>query len=325
MRAVLVDPSSGSLTLTDRPDPVPGPGQLLVRVRAAGLNRADLFARTGAYRVGDPTRAPQPFLGGGELAGEIEGVGPDVQGWEPGQRVMAMGHGWCDVAVVDAGLALPVPDSYSWEEAGGTPVTLLTAHDALRTNGRWAPGDSVLIHAVSSGVGVAALRLAHALGASLIMGTSRSPAKLAALQELGLHVGIDLEHESVPGVVARHTDGGVDVVVDNIGASVLGATIEAAAVRARIVQVGRLGGRHATLDLDELARKRISLVGVTFRTRTRDERAEIVRACQADVGDALAAGRLRPVVAQAFPLAEVEAALDALARDQHVGKLVLVA
>lgn len=325
MRAVVVDPASGSVTVSERADPRPGPGQLLVRVRAAGLNRADLYARTGSYRVGDPTVPPQAFVGGGELAGEVEAVGEGVTGWQPGQRVMAMGRGWAELAVVDADVALPVPEGARWEEAGGTPVALLTAHDALRTNGRWAPGESLLIHAVTSGVGVMALRLAKVLGASPVLGTTRSPHKLAQLAELGLDVGIDLGTEELAEVVARHTDGrGVDVVMDNVGAPVLGPTIEAAAVLARIVQVGRLGGRHAEIDLDELARKRISLVGVTFRTRTAHERAEIVRACLADVGEALAAGRLRPLVHDVFPLSRVEAAMDALAGDRHVGKLVLV-
>jgi NADPH:quinone reductase len=325
MRAVVVDPSEASLTLTEQPDPQPGPGQLLVRVRAAGLNRADLYARTGAYRVGDPSRAPTPFVGGGELAGEVEAIGPEVEGWQVGQRVMAMGQGWAELAVINADVALPVPEGATWQEAGGTPVTLLTAHDALRTNGRWSEGESVLIHAVTSGVGVMALRLAVALGAPVVLGTTRSPHKLAPLGPLGLTAGIDLRTESLPQAVAAHTDGaGADVVVDNIGASVLGPTIDAAAIGARIVQVGRLGGRHAELDLDELARKRISLVGVTFRTRSPRERAAVVRACLADVGDALEAGLLRPTVTGVFPLDQAEAALEALSRDEHVGKLVLI-
>lgn len=324
MRAVIVDPSSGSLTLEDRPDPSPGPGQLLVAVRAAGLNRADLLARTGGYRVGDPTRVPRPFVGGGELAGEVAAVGDGVERWRIGQRVMAMGPGWAELAVIDADVAIPVPDGYAWEEAGASPVTMLTAHDALRTNGGWQPGESILIHAVTSGVGVAALRLAAHLGAPLVMGTTRSPAKLAQLEALGLHVGIDVTTEALAEAVRRHADGGVDVVIDNIGASVLADTIDAAAIRGRIVQVGRLGGRRGELDLDELARKRIRLIGVTFRTRTAQERADVVRACLADVGGALAAGHLRPIVDGVFRFDGVEAAQEALGRNEHVGKLVLV-
>jgi NADPH2:quinone reductase len=326
MRAAIVDPQSRSLEIREVPDPEARAGELLVRVRAAGLNRADLAARSGAYRVGvRPTSPSGPFVGGGELAGEVVAVGSGVSGWSPGDRVMAMGAGYAELARVDARLALPVPASYGWEEAGTTPVALLTAHDALVTNGALREGESVLVHAASSGVGVTALKLARHKRAGTVFGTSRSGWKLERLRDQGLDVGIDTTRESIPAVVHAHTaQRGVDLVVDNIGAGVLGATLEAAAIRARIVQVGRLGGRRDELDLDELARRRISLIGVTFRTRSAEERALVVARCLEDVGDVLAAGAFRPLVDRTFKLDEVEAAQRALAENAHVGKIALV-
>lgn len=326
MRAAVIDPAVGSLTLTEVPDPSPRPGQLLVRVRAAGLNRADLAARAGTYVVGAGGRPPRPTTAGAELAGEVLAVGDGVEGWSVGDRVMAQGAGYAELAAVDARLALPAPAALSWEEAGSLPVALLTMHDALVTNGRWAPGESVLVHAVTSGVGVVGAQLALHLGAPLVLGTSRTPAKRERLAEL---LGDERVALCDPGelvtVAAERTDGrGVDVAIDNVGAAVIADTVTAAAILGRIVQVGRLGGRHGTFDLDELARKRVSLIGVTFRTRTPEERFAVVRATLDHVGDAVAAGVLRPPIHATYPLAEAEAAQEALARDEHLGKLVLV-
>ena len=235
---------------------------------------------------------------------------------------MGLGRGYAELACVERRLLLPVPEPFSWAEAGATPIALLTAHDALITNGRLAPGESVLIQAVTSGVGTMATSMARQLGAGTILGTSRSAEKLAQLDaEL---VGIDVTARDVLDVVERETGGmGADVILDNVGASVLAQNVAAAAIRGRIVQIGRLGGASAELDLEELARKRISLTGVTFRTRSGEERAEVVRSCLADLGDALAAGELRPTIERSFALEEAEQAQDTLARNQHVGKLVL--
>lgn len=331
MRAVQIDPSERALRVVDLPDPVVGPGQLLVRVRAAGLNRADLIARAGRYVVGTsaagaPPPVAKPFTGGGELAGEVVAVGDGVTGWSVGDRVMSQGLGYAELAVVNAALAMPVPESLSWEEAGALPVALLTMHDALVTNGRWQPGESVCVHAVTSGVGVVGAQMALLLGAPLVLGTSRSADKRAAvsayLDDARL-VAVD-PAELVTEARARTEGRGVDVTLDNVGANVLEATLETSAILGRIVQIGRLGGRTGTLDLDELARKRVSLIGVTFRTRTAQERQAVRDAAWRDLGDAVMAGRLRPLVHDSFPLAEAAAAQDALAADGHVGKLVLV-
>jgi NADPH:quinone reductase-like Zn-dependent oxidoreductase len=327
MRAILVDPARHVLEAASVPDPTPGEGQLLVRVRAAGLNRADLATVAGTHVVG-ARAAAEPFVAGAELAGTVEEVGPGVQRWRPGDAVMAQGPGYAELALIDQELAMPVPAALSWEEAGALPVALLTMHDAIASKGRLAAGESVLVHAATSGVGTVGVALAAHLGAGVVLATSRSPAKFATLHDhLGtLHcpvVDVDTSGQDFAPAVLEATGGrGVDVIVDNVGAAVLAGNVEAAALRARIIQVGRLGGRTADLDLDELARKQVSLIGVTFRTRTAAERAEIVRRCLEDVGDDLA--RYRPRIERSFALDGAAAAQDALAADTHVGKLVLV-
>jgi NADPH2:quinone reductase len=329
VRAVVVDPARDDLSVSEVPDPVASEGQLLVRVRGAGLNRADLLVRRGAYRVGPRGDRPvAPFVAGGELAGEVDAVGPGVEGWRAGDRLMARGAGYAELAAVDARMAIAVPDGIGWEEAGGLMVALITMHDALVTNGRLRAGDAVVVNAATSGVGVVGVRLAALLGAGVVFATSRSAHKLDVLQAfLGPLpcplIPVDTSQAELPAVVADHTGGvGADVIVDNVGAAALADNVAAAAIRGRIVQVGRLGGRTAEIDLDELARKRIALVGVTFRTRGTDEVVAVVDAARRDVGQSL--DRVVPRVDRVFPLDQAAEAQDQLARDEHVGKLVLV-
>jgi NADPH2:quinone reductase len=330
VRAVLVDVASAGLVVADVADPVARPGQLLVGVRAAGLNRADLAVRAGTHDRTRPgtARAAAPFVAGSELAGDVLAVGAGVEGWGTGDRVMGLGQGYAELAVIDARMAMPVPDGLTWEEAGALPVALLTMHDALVTNGRWRPGETVLVNAVTSGVGVIGAQLALHRGAPVVIGTSRTESKRRRLSALladdRLSV-LDPGDPSVQEEVRRLTGGhGVDVTIDNVGASAIQGCVEAAALLGRVVQVGRLGGRHGTIDLDELARKRLSIIGVTFRTRTPEERTAVVRAALDDIGGALASGALRPPVHATYPLADAVEAQDALARDEHLGKLVLV-
>ncbi len=323
MRAVLVDPALRRLVVDAVPAPTPAAGQLLVAVRAAGVNRADLAVTAGTYHGREPGGR---FVAGSELAGEVLAVGPAVDGWNVGDRVMAMGAGFAEQAVVHAAVAMPVPAALDDTTAGALPVALATMHDALVTNGRFEPGQHVVVNAASSGVGVVGIGIALHLGAAGVIGTSRSADKRRQLTEL---VGDDRFVAVAPDdLVATARDvsngRGIDVIVDNVGASALADNIEAASIRGRIVQVGRLGGRTATIDLDELARKRIALVGVTFRTRTAAERAAVVAAAWADLAVAVGTGAVVPVVHATYPLEDVAAAHVALARDLHIGKLVVV-
>ncbi|MFT3854421.1 MAG: zinc-binding dehydrogenase [Ilumatobacteraceae bacterium] len=322
MRAVLVDPQAKQLVVDVVPDPEPGRGQLLVRVVAAGVNRADLAITAGAYhRQATATR----FGAGSELAGTVVAVGPGVDGFQVGDRVMSMGAGFAELAIVPAVLAMAVPAGLDEVAAGALPVALATMHDALVTHGGLTGGQHVVVNAASSGVGVVGVRIALHLGAATVVGTSRSAAKRAQLEEL---IGDDRFHVVAPDRLVATVEEltgsrGVDVIVDNVGAAALSDNVAAAAVLGRIVQVGRLGGRTATIDLDELARKRISLIGATFRTRTADERAAVVQAAWRDLAPAVASGAVVPHVHAEYALDEVPAAHAALARDEHVGKLVI--
>jgi NADPH2:quinone reductase len=292
-------------------DVEPAEGELLVQPRACGLNRADL----NEYRAGGS-------FPGRELAGEVVALGRGVTDWAVGDRVMARGAGRSAAPVaVPASLAMRVPESFSWAEAGALPVALMTMHDALSTRGRLSVAGRVLIHAATSGVGVTGVQLAALLGASVVFATSRSSAKLDVLRR---HVG-DLPCELV-GIDTSTTPfesvaADLDVIVDNVGASVLPGNIAAAAVTGRIVQVGRLGGRAAEIDLEELARKRIELIGVSFRTRSQADVAAIVGRVVTEVGPQMES--VRPRIARTYPMSKWQTAFEDLARNDHVGKLVL--
>jgi NADPH:quinone reductase len=321
MRAAVLG-TDGSVRVQDVDPPVPAADQLLVRLRAAGLNRADLSARASAAQAG-------PAIAGLELAGEVETVGAQVSRWQPGDRVMGRGSGFAELAVLGDADAIAVPADLSWEEAGAMPVTLLTAHDALVTNGRLRPGELVVVNAGSSGVGISAARMAGFLAAGAVVSVTTSPAKSEAIRAAvgplpcSLAVVDVTGDEFVAAVRSQSHDGqGADLIIDSVGASVLRDDMAAARVTGRIVQVGRLGGRHAEIDLDELARKRLTLVGVTFRTRSRAEGAEVVRRCLANLGDQLT--RYRPKIDRVFPLAQIPDARAVMQRNEHVGKIVII-
>lgn len=298
-----------------------GPDELRVSVRAAGLNRADLLD-IKAMGLGAAQRSGRPR--GRELAGEVIAVGDRVTGWSVGDPVMALGPGFAEEATVRAAQAIHMPDELSFEEAGAMPLALLTMHDAIVTNGHLGAegsGGRVLIHAVTSGVGMMAVKLCAVTGASRVYGTSRSAAKLNVLRSfLGrLACPFDAIDTSTVSFEAVATD--VDLVIDNVGASVLSGNLAACRVGGHIIQVGRLGGRMAEVDLDEVARKRLTIVGVTFRTRSVGEVDEVVRRAMLDVGTRLT--ELRPRIERVYSLDALESAFTAMEADRHVGKLVV--
>jgi NADPH2:quinone reductase len=322
LKAIVVVPGAAGPTLELRTvaDPAPGPTELLVKVRGAGLNRADL-GRVQQHFAGDG----RAHIAGLELAGEVIGAGGAVQGWANGDRIMGMANGcYAEMAVVDHRVAMRVPEQWFWQEAAGFPLVHLTAHNALTTAGGLERGGTVLVQGVTSGVGIVAVQLAKALGAALVLGTARNAARFERLATLGMDHGIDAKSQDVVEVVRKHTAGrGVDVIVDMIGGGALAANIACAAIPARIVSVGRLGGMTDTIDLNELARKRVSLVGVTFRTRSIEDKQALNERFMADLGGQLADGRLRPIVDRTFPLSEALAAQEYMAANGHFGKIVL--
>ncbi len=258
------------------------------------------------------------------MAGDVVAVGAQVSGVAVGDRVMAMtGGSWAEQVAFDHRLAVPVPDRFDWHQAAATPISFITAHDALSRAARLVRGESVLIQGATSSAGLAATQLAVAMGASQVFATSTSPKKLAQLRERG-GIPIDASSEDVAARVQQETHGrGVDVVIDVVGQGAVQQNIDAAAVRGRIVCLGRLAGVNGTFNLDEFSRKQITMVGVTFRTRTSEERFEVVRRFGEEVVPLLSTGAVRPVVDRSFPMTALQDAEDYMRASQGLGKILI--
>lgn len=303
--------------------PEPGPGDVLVRVRASALNQADLRMAASHFAASEARTGPP--VAGLELAGEVAAVGPEVTGVAVGDRVMAMGGGaWAELAVVDHRLVTPVPQRLGWTEAAASAISYLTAYDALTAAGRLEAGQTVLVQGATSAAGLASVQVARFLGAAKIIGTSGSSGKLDRLRELGCDVAVDRSVEDVAAVVARETDGrGADLVIDIVGHGAGDENVGSVAVLGRVVCLGRLAGKQVTLDIDEFARKRITMVGVTFRTRTTAERVETVAWFNEHLAPALGSGPLQPVVDRTFALDDIRAAVAYVRQTGRMGKVVL--
>ncbi len=321
MKAAVV--TDGGVEVREVAKPAPGPEQVLVRVRAAGLNRADLHVASG--------RSHGAIGGAGtivglELAGEVEAVGSAVRAVKPGDRVMGTGSGcYAEYAVADWGRVSPVPaNNMSWEQAATLPIALQTMHNALITAGRLKEGETVLIQGASSGVGLMGLQVAKLTGARFVMGTSTNEGRRARLRDFGADLAIDTTKPDWPEEAVAATGGrGVDLIVDQVSASVANGNMKAAAVLGRIVNVGRLGGFKGEFDFDLHALKRLDYIGVTFRTRSVEEVREIVQAMRADLWPHVESGKLSLPIDRTFPLDEAAAALAHMRANAHFGKIVL--
>jgi len=324
VKAICIETVNGNpeLFLRDVPKPSPGPQELLVRVKCAGVNFADLYRAAKHFSSTDDTTAA---IAGLEMAGEVVAVGSAVSGVVIGARVMGLAAGtYAEYCCVHHSLVMPVPEVMSWTDAAATPANFMTAHDALATNGELTPGETVLVQAASSGVGIAAIQIARLLGAGLVIGTSTSAAKLERLAALGLQHGIDSKaHDFATAVLEVTGNRGADVIIENIGGETLPGNVRCAAVKCRIVNVGRLGRWTGEIDLDEHSRKRIKLIGVSFRTRSVEEQAELVRRATEVLLPALSRSELRVVVDRTFPLNAAAEAQAYMKSKQHFGKLVL--
>ena len=306
------------------PDPAPQRGEVMVRVRAAALNRADLLQRRGLYPPPPGYREDVPGL---EFAGEVAAVGEGVTAWKPGDRVMAIasGEAQAEYAVADPYMLLPIPAGLSFAEAATLPEAGITAHDAMVTQGGMRSGWTVLVHAVGSGVSTSALQIAKAMGGTVI-GTSRTAAKLEKARGLGLDHGILVAGaepkfaDEVRKLTARR---GVPVVLDFVGAPYAAENVAALAPLGRIVVIGTMGGAKATFDLGSLMRARGRVMGTVLRPRPLHERIQATQAFARDVLPLVVSGKVRPVLDRAVPAARVREAHEQMEKNESFGKIVL--
>jgi NADPH2:quinone reductase len=308
------------LDLHVRPIPVPASGELLVRVKAAALNRGEFVAGHGLHA---PDAPPRPA--GFEAAGEVIALGDGATGFSVGDRVM----GRCDAAFSEFACmavdeAMPVPARFGWEHAACATVVYLTAHDALILQGHVQPGEWVLIAGASSGVGVATIQLAKALGARTI-GTSASGAKLERLAALGLDVGLQTRTGDFVDAVREATGGrGADIAVNNVGGSVFPACVEALGFEGRLATVGYVDGVvHADMDIAALHKKRLCLFGVSNKMRTLAHRVTAIRRLATDLMPYFEDGRIVPVIDRVFPFAALDEAKRFMEGGEHLGKIVV--
>lgn len=311
MRAATV--RDGAIVLEDHPDPVPGHGEILVRVHAAGLNGADLLQMRGGYPA--PAGSP-PDIPGLELAGEVAQLGPGATRFAVGDRVMAIagGGGQAELAVVHERQAMPVPDALGDVAAGGVPEVFTTAHDALFTQGALAAGERLLVHGAAGGVGTAAVQLGAMAGAH-VTATVRNPEVRDAVAALGADVVIDPEGFADAGPF--------DVVLELVGAPNLAGDLKALAIDGRIVVIGVGGGFKAELNLLAVMGKRARICGSTLRARPLEEKALTARAMERHVLPGFTAGRLRVPVLQTFALQDAPAAYERFAAGGKLGKIIV--
>jgi len=316
---------AGRLEVREVERPAALADRVRVRVHAAGLNRADLLQKRGRYPAPPGAPADIPGL---EFAGEVERVGGEARAWRVGARVFGItaGGAQAEYVVVPENHLAEIPDGLSFEEAAAVPEVFITAHDALFTQGRLRTGERVLIHAVGSGVGTAAAQLARAAGAGAVYGTARTREKVERAREFGTDDGVVVGEDprAFAEAVRGWTKGaGVNVVLDLVGASYLGANLEALSARGRLLLVGTLGGASAPLDFRQVMGKRLRVIGTVLRARSAEEKAAAVRRFAAEVVPLLARGVVRPVVDSAYALDEVSAAYARLESNETFGKVVL--
>ncbi|WP_406697669.1 NAD(P)H-quinone oxidoreductase [Singulisphaera sp. Ch08] len=325
MKAIVITKPGGAeaLEVCEVETPEPEGDQVRIRVRAAGLNRADLMQARGSYPAPPGAPANIPGL---EYAGEVDKLGPNVVGpLKVGDRVFGIvaGGGQAEYVLSHERMVVPIPANLDFDQAAAVPEVFMTAHDALETQGGARPGERVLIHAVGSGVGSAAVQLAHAMGC-IVLGTSRTADKLERAKELGLDVGIHSTSEDLADAVSRHTHGqGVDLIIDLLGAVALAGNVTALSTCGRLIVVGLLGGGSASIDLTTLLRKRIRLIGTTLRARPLEEKILVTRGFADRVVPWLERGLVRPIIDRVFGLDDVRTAQARLESNHGFGKIIL--
>jgi len=323
MRAVEITTPGGPevLKLVERPMPVAGPGEVLIKVTAAGINRPDVFQRKGAY-------APPPGasdLPGLEVAGEIVDGDAAAGGFAKGDRVCALvaGGGYAEYCVAPAAQCLPIPDGLSDIEAAGLPETYFTVWSNVFDRGRLSEGETLLVHGGASGIGTTAIQLAHALGHTVYT-TVGSDERVAAVQALGADAGINYKAQDFVAEIKTLTNGrGVDVILDMVAGDYLDRDIKALADDGRIVIIALLGGAKGTINADQILRRRLTITGSTLRPRDVNFKAAIARALREHVWPLFAAGKLKPVVHATFTLDKADQAHAMMESGEHIGKIIL--
>ncbi|UFZ04672.1 zinc-binding dehydrogenase [Bradyrhizobium ontarionense] len=309
-------------TITDIAKPAPKGAQVLVRVRACGLNRADLgmtkgHAHGAAGGIGTVL--------GMEWAGEVAELGPDARGVKVGDKVMGSGAAaFAEYTLADHGRLFSAPSNMNFDEAATLPIALTTMHNAVVTNGALQPGQSILVQGASSGVGLMAMQIARLKGASLVIGSSTDATRRGRLAEFGADLAIDSSDPAWVDQVLKATDGrGVDLIIDQVSGKVANQNLAATKVLGRIINVGRLGGTHADFNFDLHAARRISYVGVTFRTRSIEEIRAIFDEVKKDIWDSVESRTLRLPIDRVFPFDDIGEAFAHMEANQHLGKIVV--
>ena len=324
MTAIVIAAPGGpeALQAVEIPVPRPGPGQLLLKVAAAGVNRPDVLQRQGRYPV-PPGASPLPGL---EAAGEVVAIGPGTHRFKSGDRVTALlnGGGYAQYAIIEEGAALPIPGGLPVQEAAAMPETLFTVWHNVFQRGGLRPGERLLVHGGSSGIGTTAILLGKALGAEVLV-TAGSAAKCAACRTLGADYAFNYKTEDWVAAVAKATGGrGADVILDMVGGGYMARNLEAAAVDGRIVQIAFMDGAETPMNVAKLMLKRLTWTGSTLRPRTNAFKAALAADIEKMVWPLVAAGKIRPVMDQSFPLRNAAAAHRRMEAGDHIGKIVLL-
>ncbi|MCS7024992.1 MAG: NAD(P)H-quinone oxidoreductase [Bryobacteraceae bacterium] len=321
MKAIVVEGDRRNPVLRWREvaDVRPGPGEVLLDVRAAGVNRADLLQARGSY----PPPAGASDILGLEVCGIIRELGPEVKGWELGERVCALlpGGGYAERAVCDAEVLMRVPPQWSDVEAAAFPEAWITAYVNLFEEGALVEGESVLIHAGASGVGLAAIQLARAAGAT-VYATAGSAEKISVVLQAGAHHAINYREQNFADQIRKNA-GGVDLILDCVGGAYLAQNISLLKRLGRLVNIGLLGGRRGELELDLVLSRRLRIIGSTLRSRSRQEHARLARALLSRFGSLFLTGQLRIIIDSTFPIAEAQKAHERMAQNLNAGKIVL--
>jgi NADPH2:quinone reductase len=305
----------------ERPVPVPGTGEILVKVAAAGVNRPDVMQRQGLY----PPPKGAPDIPGLEIAGEVAALGAGARRWQVGDRVSALvvGGGYAQFCLAHETHALALPNGFSMVEAGAIPETFFTVWHNVFERGGLRAGETLLVHGGSSGIGTTAIQLAKAFGARVIT-TAGSPEKCDACRKLGADLAVNYKQEDFVAATKAATDGrGAEVVLDMVGGDYIERNYEAAAVEGRIVQIAFQASPRANVDFRRLMLKRLHHTGSTLRARSVPDKAAIARAVEDKVLPLLAAGRVRPVIDSTFPLVKAADAHARMEASVHIGKIVL--